>query len=69
MTKVGIIGCGVIAPTHIGGYRLPPGAEAVFLPDIEPGRMAEKGGSAGRSRNCRELPAAPEAQPVKICRR
>ena len=63
MTKVGIIGCGVIAPTHIEGYRLLPGVEVVHLSDLKPERMAEKGDKYGivkRSCDYRELLADPE---------
>ena len=70
MIKVGIIGCGVIAPTHIEGYRLLPDVEVVHLSDLKPERMAEKGdkyGIARRSRDYRELLADPEVQLVSIC--
>jgi len=70
MIKVGIIGCGVIAPTHIEGYRLLPGVEVVHLSDLKQDRMAEKGekyGIARRSRDYRELLADPEVQLVSVC--
>ena len=70
MIKVGIIGCGVIAPTHIEAYRLLPGVEVVHLSDLKPERMAEKGdkyGIARRSRDYRDLLRDPELRLVSIC--
>lgn len=70
MVKCGIIGCGVIAPTHIEGYRALPEAEVVHLCDLIPERAAalgEKYGIARRSTDYRELLADPEVEAVSVC--
>lgn len=41
MIKCGIIGCGVIAPTHLAGYQQIPGAKVEYFCDLIPER-AEK---------------------------
>lgn len=70
MVKVGIIGCGVIAPTHIEGYQLLPDVEVVHISDLIPERMTEKGEKyniAKRSVDYRDLLADPEVQLVSVC--
>ncbi|MBS1368354.1 MAG: Gfo/Idh/MocA family oxidoreductase [Lentisphaeria bacterium] len=70
MVKCGIIGCGVIAPTHIEGYRALPEAEVVHLCDLIPervGALGEKYGVARRSTDYRELLADPEVEAVSVC--
>jgi len=70
MIKCGIIGCGVIAPTHIEGYRALPGVEVVHLCDLIPERadaLGVKYGVARRSVDYRELLADPEVDAVSVC--
>ncbi len=70
MVKCGIIGCGVIAPTHIEGYRKLPNAEVIHLCDLVPEKMEQLGehyGIARRSQDYRKLLADPEVQLVSIC--
>ncbi len=70
MIKCGIIGCGVIAPTHIEGYRALPDVEVVHLCDLIPERadkLGEKYGVARRSVDYRELLADPEVDLVSVC--
>ena len=47
MIKCGIIGCGVIAPTHVEGYRALPDVEIVHLSDLIPERMEKLGEKYG----------------------
>ena len=70
MIKCGIIGCGVIAPTHVEGYRALPDVEIVHLSDLIPERMeklGEKYGIARRSIDYHELLADPEVELVSVC--
>ncbi len=70
MIKCGVIGCGVIAPTHIEGYQALPGVEVVHLCDLIPERAAalgEKYGIPRCSADYRELLADPEVQLVSVC--
>ena len=39
MVKCGVVGCGVIAPTHIAGIKAVPNAELEALCDINPERL------------------------------
>ena len=55
MTKCGIIGCGVIAPTHIEAYRALPETEIVHLCDLVPEKAAKLGEKYGIAKLCREL--------------
>lgn len=70
MVKCGIIGCGVIAPTHIEGYQKLNNAEVVHLCDLLPERaeaLGEKYGIAKRTTDYRQLLADPEVQLVSVC--
>lgn len=70
MIKCGIIGCGVIAPTHIEGYRSLPEVEVIHLCDLIPERvnaLGDKYGIARRSVDCKELLADPEVDAVSVC--
>ncbi len=70
MIKCGIIGCGVIAPTHIEGYRALPGAEVTCLCDLIPERAKELGEKYGISKittDYKELLADPEVDAVSVC--
>ena len=70
MIKCGIIGCGVIAPTHLEGYRALPDVEIVHLCDLIPERvekLGEKYGIARRSVDYHELLADPEVDLVSVC--
>ena len=64
MVKCGIIGCGVIAPTHIEGFQQLDNAEVVHLCDLIPERMnalGDKYGIAKRSQDYHELLADPRS--------
>lgn len=70
MIKCGIIGCGVIAPTHVEGYQALPDVEIVHISDLIPERMeklGEKYGIARRSVDYRDLLADPEVELVSVC--
>ena len=68
--KVGIIGCGVIAPCHIGSYLKLPGVRIVHLCDKVSGRaekLAAEYGVAKVSQDYRDLLADPEVDALSIC--
>lgn len=70
MIRCGIIGCGVIAPTHIEAYQSLPDVEVVHLSDIIPERMKEKAEKyhiPKCSADYRTLLADPEVDLVSIC--
>ena len=70
MIKCGIIGCGVIAPTHIEGYRSLPEVEVIHLCDLIPERvnaLGDKYGITRRSVDYKELLADPEVDAVSVC--
>lgn len=70
MVKCGIIGCGVIAPTHIEGYQRLDNACVVHISDLIPERMTalgDKYGIAKRSQDYRDLLADPEVELVSVC--
>ncbi len=68
-TKVGVIGTGVIAHTHIEGYRI-AGAEVVAICDNNPTilarRQTEWGVPTGYA-DYRDLVADPQVEAVSIC--
>ncbi len=68
--KVGVIGCGVIAPVHIESYLLVPGVKVVHLCDKalpKAQALAGKYGVKKVSQDYRELLADPEIDAVSIC--
>ncbi len=70
MVKCGIIGCGVIAPTHIEGFQKLTGVAVTHLCDLIPERaetLAAKYGVPRISTDSRELFADPEVDLVSIC--
>lgn len=70
MIKCGIIGCGVIAPTHIESYQAIKDAEVIHLCDLVPERLNTLGDRyaiARRSVNYHELLADPDVQLVSVC--
>lgn len=70
MVKCGVIGCGVIAPTHIEGYQKLANAEVVHLCDLIPERvnaLGDKYGIAKRSTDYHQLLADPEVELVSVC--
>ena len=70
MVRCGIIGCGVIAPTHIEGFQQLPNACVVHVSDLIPGRMTtlgDKYGIAKRSQDYHDLLADPEVELVSVC--
>ncbi len=70
MIKCGIIGCGVIAPTHIEGYQALPGVSVTHLCDLigeRADKLGEKYHIARRSTDYHELLADPEITLVSVC--
>ena len=70
MVKCGIIGCGVIAPTHIAGIEAIPNAELVALCDIVPEQLnkrADKYNIAKRYLDYRDMLADKEIDLVHVC--
>lgn len=70
MLKCGIIGCGVIAPTHIEGYQALPDVEVVHLCDLiqeRADKLGEKYHVAKRSTDYHVLLADPTVDMVSVC--
>ena len=70
MVKCGIIGCGVIAPTHIEGIEAVPNAKVEAVCDINPERLNARGDKynvAKRYTDYRELLADKEIDLVHVC--
>ena len=70
MVKCGVIGCGVIAPTHIAGIEAIPNAELVALCDIVPehlNKLADKHNIAKRYLDYRDMLADKEIDLVHVC--
>ena len=68
--KVGIIGCGVIAPCHIGSYLKLPEVRVVHLCDKVPAKaekLAKEYGIGKVSQDYKELLADPEVDAVSNC--
>ena len=69
--KVGIIGCGVIAPCHIGSYLKLPEVRVVHLCDKVPAKaekLAKEYGIGKVSQDYKELLADPEVMPFPFVR-
>ncbi|MBE6359736.1 MAG: Gfo/Idh/MocA family oxidoreductase [Lentisphaerae bacterium] len=70
MIKCGIIGCGVIAPTHLAGYQQIPEAQVCFFCDLIKERaekLAENVPGAKIFTDYREMLKDPELAAVSIC--
>ena len=70
MVKCGVIGCGVIAPTHIAGIEAVPNAKLEALCDINPERLNEKGDKfnvAKRYTDYRDMLADKDIDLVHVC--
>ena len=70
MIGVGLIGCGVIGPTHIEAYQKLPNVKIVHISDLVPEKMQEKGDKYNivkRSQNYHDLLADPEVDLVSVC--
>ncbi len=68
--RVGIIGCGVIAPCHIGSYLKLPGVKVVHLCDkviAKAEKLAAEHGIEKVSQDYGKLLADPEVDAVSIC--
>ncbi len=68
--RVGMIGCGVIAPTHVESYQIHPDVEVTWACDLLPDRsraLAEKYGVAHVSARAEEVFAARDVDAVSIC--
>ena len=70
MIKCGIIGCGVIAPTHLAGYRQIPGVKVAAFCDLvkeKAEKLAADHPDAKIFTDYKELLADPEIDAVSIC--
>lgn len=68
--RVGIIGCGVIAPSHIDSYRIDPDVEILWACDIVPERAkatAEHYGIPRWTADAAEVFADPAVDAVSLC--
>ncbi len=68
--KCGVIGCGVIAPSHIESYQRLPGVKVARLCDIvkdKANALAERYGIAQVDTDYRKLLADPEIDCVSVC--
>ncbi len=69
-TKIGIIGCGVIAPTHIKSYQNLDQVEVAWLCDLNEEKaqaLSETYGVANITTDYRQLLAEPDVDGVSIC--
>ncbi len=70
MVKCGIIGCGVIAPTHLAGYKQIPGAQVAAFCDLveeKAGKLAEEFPGAAVYTDYKEMLANKDIDAVSIC--
>ena len=68
--RVGIVGCGVIAPLHAESYRLADGVEITWACDLveeKARRLAEKYGIAHVTTDYREVTAAADVDCISVC--
>lgn len=68
--RVGIIGCGMIAASHVEGYRRIPNVKVVACCDIDEGRrnaFAEKWGIPDTYQDYRQLIARDDLDSVDLC--
>ncbi len=68
--RIGIIGCGVIAPSHIESYQLDPNVKVVWACDIIRSRaeaVGDKYGIPRRTTSADEVFADPAVDAVSIC--
>ncbi len=68
--KIGIIGCGVIAPSHIESYQLDPNVKVIWACDLIQSKadaIADKYGIPNRTVSAAEVFADPSVDAVSIC--
>lgn len=68
--NIGIIGCGVIAPSHIESYRLDPNVKVLWACDLvadKANAVADKYGIPNRTVSAAEVFADPNVDAVSIC--
>lgn len=68
--RIGIIGCGVIAPSHIESYQLDPNVKVVWACDIIKSRadaVADKFGIPNRTASANDVFSDPSIDAVSIC--
>ncbi|MBR0457917.1 MAG: Gfo/Idh/MocA family oxidoreductase [Victivallales bacterium] len=68
--RVGLIGCGAVAPTHLYSYKKIPGATVEAVCDLDEGKasaMASRFGIPHVARNVAELVQNPELDLIDIC--
>ena len=69
-TKVGVIGCGVIAPTHIGSYQNQDNVEVAWLCDRDEEKartLAKTYGVANVTTDYRQVLAAVAVDGISVC--
>ncbi len=70
MVKCGVVGCGVIAPTHIAGIKAVPNAELEALCDINPERLnklADANNISKRYADYRDMLADKDVDLIHVC--
>lgn len=68
--NIGIIGCGVIAPSHIESYQLDPNVKVIWACDLVKSKadaVADKYGIPNRTVSAAEVFADPKVDAVSIC--
>ncbi len=68
--RIGIIGCGVIAPTHIESFQKIPGVEVVWACDLKRDRaekIAQRYNIPRTTTDVQQVLADPEVDAVSIC--
>lgn len=68
--RVGIIGCGVIAPTHVESYQVQPDVELTWACDLQPARsqaLAAKYGIPRTTERAEDVFVAQDVDVVSIC--
>ena len=68
--RIGIIGCGVIAPSHIESYQLDPNVKVVWACDLVRAKadaVADKYGIPNRTVSAADVFADPAVDAVSIC--
>ncbi len=68
--KIGIIGCGVIAPSHIESYQLDPNVKVVWACDLIPSKadaLADRYGIPNRTVLVSDVLADPSVDAVSVC--
>ncbi len=68
--RIGLVGCGAVAPTHLYSYRQIPGATVVAVCDLDAGKssaLAEQFGIPRVAKDVAELVQMPDLDLIDIC--